>query len=351
MDSQRVIVVLIGAAVVLVVMLGFAVLAVRNLDVGGSETGIYRSEDGGTAFEKLTNIRGTTDRTLDITPQKLQFFPQNSDILFTFSQTRGVYRTNDGGDSWQRIFRPEELGIQITTIALHPENPDILYVGARKNGRARIYKTEDNGKTWGEQYVEPAQSARVQGMVVNQDQPQRVTVAMNTGVLLRTENGGEDWTLANNLESVTPRDLKSHPQEPRVLYLTTQSALHVSTDGGRSFERRSWPLESPTAITVNPNGGDQLYVGGEGEMYRSLDRGKTWDKIRILTPKRPGSVQDIAITPGDSRVIYYSVRDVLYFSNDGGEFWRTVEVDINGNVIDRILINPSNRDILYLGMR
>jgi len=351
MQNIRVGILVIGGGLILLLVIALVAVGLNEYSLGSSRTGIYRSTDGGTSFEHLTNIRGTTERTLEMSLANVSFFEGDPEVMFVFSQARGVYTTTNGGDAWTRIFAAGKRGIYITDMEVHPRDEDTIYVGGRKGGRARIYKTEDGGDAWTEVYVEPVKSARVRGLVIDRSQPQRVVAALSTGVILRTENGGEDWTLARNFENITPRNLLEHPQETETLYLTTRTGLYVSSDQGRSFDERALPIVDPSAVTVNPNGGDQLFVGGEGEMYRSVDRGESWTEIPILTPDRPGLVQDIAVRPGNSRVLYYSVRDVLYFSRDGGEFWRTIEADVSGNIIDSILIHPANRDMLYLSVK
>ncbi|MFB6225311.1 MAG: WD40/YVTN/BNR-like repeat-containing protein, partial [Candidatus Paceibacteria bacterium] len=331
-------------------ILGVAVVAFSNLELGSTSAGIYRTNDQG-EFEKLTNIEGTTKRSLTINPQRIVFFEGDSQVMYTYSQTQGVYQSENGGDSWKQIFNTSKQGIRLTNIAVHPRNQDIIYAGGQKRNRARVYKTEDGGETWLEVYVEPVPNAQVRGMVINADDPDQITVALNTGVLLRTNNAGSKWFLLANRNELVPQDLRAHPQNDNIVYLITDPALHVSTNNGKSFVRRKFPIEDPSTIRVNPNDGDQIYVGGMGELYRTLDRGKTWNELDILTPNREGLVRSIAIAPENSRVIYYGIRNVLYFSEDGGRSWRTRELNLGGNIIDQILIDPANRDTLFLGVR
>jgi len=350
MQGSRVLVLIGVISVLILAILGLAVVVFSGLELGSTNAGIYRTNAQG-EFEELTNIKGTTERSLTINPQRILFFKGDSQVMYTYSQGQGVYRSKNGGDAWKRIFNTPRQGIRITNIAVHPRNQDIVYAGGQKRNRARVYKTEDGGKTWLEVYVEPVSNAQVRGMVINTDTPEQVTIALNTGVLLRTNNAGNEWSLLANRNELVPRDLRAHPQNDQIMYLITDSALHVSTNNAESFVRREFPIEDPSTIRINPNDGDQIYIGGIGEMYRSLDRGKTWNEIDILTPNRKGLVRSIAIAPEDSRTIYYGMRNVFYFSEDGGESWRTRELNLGGSLIDQILIDPANRDILFLGIR
>lgn len=221
-------------------------------------------------------------------------------------EERGVFRTDDGGKSWKKV-----LSVDATTgcgdLAIDPGNPDHLLAATwdfrrtpytfRSGGPGSgLHVTWDGGETWtklGEREGLPKGTLGRIGLSFCEGHPEVVyaVVEAERSVLLRSEDGGRRFEVVNDSPSVNPRpfyyaDVKVDPAQPnRVYSLATQ--LRVSTDGGRTFEnvrgtqRRQVHVDHH-ALWIDPSEPRRMYLGNDGGMYESRDRGETFRFVGTL---------------------------------------------------------------------
>lgn len=221
-------------------------------------------------------------------------------------EERGVFRTDDGGKSWKKV-----LSVDATTgcgdLAIDPGNPDHLLAATwdfrrtpytfRSGGPGSgLHVTWDGGETWtrlGEKEGLPKGTLGRIGLAFCEGHPEVVyaVVEAERSVLLRSEDGGRRFEVVNDSPSVNPRpfyyaDVKVDPAQPnRVYSLATQ--LRVSTDGGRTFEnvrgtqRRQVHVDHH-ALWIDPSEPRRMYLGNDGGMYESRDRGETFRFVGTL---------------------------------------------------------------------
>ena len=264
----------------------------------------------------------------------------------------GLYRWNDDGEQWVQMLSlegvdaPELIDWQVESVAIAPSNPDRIYLSAGdtvQEPTGTVLISDDGGATW-------ARS------------PQRFTI-----------HGNGDWRTSGERLAVDPAD-------PDVVLLGTRtSGLWRSTDGGISFEAvADVPIGSlPTGVSANSTPAGVLFVvfgadgssvvagvSGEG-VYRSLDRGVSWDRIietegmpfdaeegvdgrMWIVQRDPGGVWSVdgddivEVTPADKRFEAVSVDPFdpdrvlaggvgldgnLWLTVDGGNEWRRIEIE------------------------
>ena len=255
----------------------------------GTNAGVYRSEDGGDTW---TRLRSAMD---DLVVWALLVLPAEPDTVFAGTRPAGVYRSTDGGDTWHDA----QLGAQvecdvieynrITTIIADPLAPRSVWTGVEIDG---CWRSDDAGGTW-RRHAEGLSSLDVHGLVVvPENGSRRLVAATNNGVNVSTDEGAT-WQ-RQDLSAVTPwgyfRGIRQHAADPATLFLGngngppgfTGAALR-SRDGGKSWERMELPVVPNSTIwdyATHPSDPALVYAYScSGELYRSADAGDRWEKL------------------------------------------------------------------------
>lgn len=258
--------------------------------------GLYKTVDGGDNWTKI----GGLDSTEHIS--KIIIDPKNSNTIYVAapgalwsdSKHRGLYKSVDAGKTFEKIlYVNEKTGV--ADIAVDPSNPNTVYASTWEFRRqpysfnsggmsSGIFKSTDGGKTWKELTNGlPKKPMGRSALAIAPSEPNRILAiveAESTGLYLSTD-GGDSWkkqTTTLNVESrpfyfsclvVDPKDSK-RVYRPGFLF-------SYSDDGGLSFADGSGNVHSDHhALWINPNYTNQMYLGTDGGMYLSNDRGATW---------------------------------------------------------------------------
>jgi photosystem II stability/assembly factor-like uncharacterized protein len=270
--------------------------------------GIYKSTDGGETWEKsgLPN----SERIAQIIVS-----PKSSDTVYTAvpgrlwsdSADRGLYKTTDGGKTWNLILKGPNPSTGASTIAMDPTNPNILFAGLwdfRRKGWT--FRSGGDGPT-----------------------------AFSGSGLFRTADGGKTW------KEITPENNKGFPNKPygrlvvaiapsnpkRVYCFveSTDSALFVSDDGGQTWTQRdksNWMVWRPfyfANLTVDPKDPDRLFKT-DGALIMSQDGGKSFATVGGFQGAH-GDVHVVWIDPTDPKTVISGDDGGIWYAYDGGSKW------------------------------
>ena len=210
----------------------------------------------------------------------------------------GVYKSEDGGKSWKHmgLKTSEHIG----KIIVHPENSDVVYVAAigplwSKGGDRGLYKTEDGGKTWNS-IIEVNEHTGVNDVVMDPRNPDVLYAATAPLEEVRshvyvTQDGGDTWTdITQTLPDRYPMDMTVSPDDPAIAYITYSGfgTGHVfrTADFGETWEDISFDLpDVPTnAVIVDPLFPNNIYVGNDIGVFYSMDAGLTWNRYQEGLP-------------------------------------------------------------------
>jgi len=269
-------------------------------------SGVFRSRDGGTTWE---NMGLTSSEHIGM----IRVDPRDSNVIYVAAQgplwsaggERGLYKSTDGGSSWNKILGDglgnTEIDDQYTGVSevhLDPRNPDVIYAVSWQKFRnvavlldggpgSGIHKSTDGGATWRELAEGlPKEDMGKVGFAISPQEPDvvyaTIELAHREGGFYRSENGGESWEKMNDYLSggTGPhyyQEIFADPHQFDRIY-QMDVRLHVTHDGGNNFET----LRSETkhvdhhALAFHPYDKDYLLVGNDGGVYESLDRGDTW---------------------------------------------------------------------------
>ncbi|MGB6876771.1 MAG: hypothetical protein WBD87_12155 [Candidatus Acidiferrales bacterium] len=281
----------------------------------------------------------------------------------TSSWGDGVYKSTDAGATWTHMGLSDSF--QISRIVIDPANPQIVYVAALGNlwgpgGERGLYKTKDGGKTW-QRVLYQDENTGIADVEMNPQSSQtlfasayerrRTVFGMNGGgpssALYKTTDGGATW---RKLSKGLPYEhgtvdtgrigVSIYPRDPRIMYARVESAdnsgVFCSMDGGETWEKRSSVDPRPSyfsQILVDPNNYLRIWLPGGG-LAHSDDGGKTFlpdpDKQGLQTIH--ADFHAVWIDPDDSNYMITGSDGGVYISHDAGDKWDYVNTIPVGQV-------------------
>ncbi|WP_422104437.1 glycosyl hydrolase [Winogradskyella sp.] len=391
--------------------------------VATSSGGVWKTVNSGVTYEPIFDSQGSYSIgcvTMD---------PNNHNVIWvgtgennnqrSVAYGDGIYKSLDGGKSWKHmgLKNSEHIG----KIIVHPENSDIVYVAAigplwSKGGDRGLYKTEDGGKTWNsiievdehtgvnDVVMDPRDSNVLYASTLQRRRHVFTYVGGGPGSAMhKSVDGGKTWTKINKglpSEELGRIGLAISPANPEIIYAIVEAAngkggFFASTNRGASWEKRSShvtsgnyyqeiiadPVDEHTVysmntwmsvthdggknfdlvgedtkhvdnhcIWINPHNNKHWVVGCDGGIYETFDAAKTWDFKKNLPVTQfykvavdndypfyniYGGTQDNFSLGGPSRVLTnHGIRNSEWFITNGGDGFESQ-------------IDPNNPNIVY----
>ncbi|MEO6212459.1 MAG: hypothetical protein ABIP65_02415 [Vicinamibacterales bacterium] len=322
--------------------------------------GLYKSTDAGRTFIHM----GLTDTQ---TIGRILIHPTNPDIVYvaasghewTDNDNRGVFKTTDGGKSWNKVFyRSPRTGAW--DMVMDPTNPDVLYASMWQRVRRKwsdprvepgyneggIWKTTDGGTTWTEvntglpaaQFrgrigIDVAHSnPKVLYAFVDNYEPGRPAregerdaytrpineARIKAAEIYRTENAGTTWTRTSETNDFMTghsgtygwvfAQIRVHPTDENTIF-SMGLGLNVSRDAGKTFTR--FPTASVHGdhhgLWIDPGSPDTLYNANDGGFYQTTDAGKSW---RFAVSAGGSQFYNVTVDSSSPAWVYGSIQDI-----------------------------------------
>ncbi len=334
--------------------------------------GVYRSDDGGATWRHLglaetrqigrVRVHPTDPNTVWVAALGDAWGP---------NETRGVYRSRDGGESWDRVlYRDENTGA--IDLVLDPRDPNIIYAsllelrrfpwGFRSAGPGTgLFKSVDGGDTWVELTDNPGLPAGLKGRIgitVSPAQPDRLWAIIDATIgekgIFRSDDGGATWTRVSENADLLQRPWYYHhitadPEDPNTVFVLNVG-LWKSTDAGETFERMFTPHPDHHDLWIDPADPSRMINASDGGASVSLNGGLSWSS---LLNQSTAQLYHVTVDDQEPYRLYASQQDNTTISvpsrSDLGrisiEDWYTV----GGGEDGYIAINTEDPNIVYAG--
>lgn len=328
--------------------------------------GIYKSFDAGNSWEfSGLELSAYIARVIVDYNNSERVFAAACGNLFTPSEERGIYRSLDGGATWERTLFVNDTVAAIDLVQ-HPTNPDILYAGMWERTRGLdyrhsfgegtgIYKSIDGGATW-EELTNGLPSGDVgrPGLTIAKSNPDVLYIFYDMPSseveVYRTENGGDSWTEANNnqLSGMNSSfgwyfgQVRVHPEDEDLVWVMGVE-MYKSTNGGSSWqEGASWGVHVDHHAMCFDEINDRVWLGNDGGLYLSENNGNNWNKVNNLPFTQFYAIDVDYQNP--SRLIGGTQDNNTVMTNDGGlDNWDAI---LGGDGM-YCLIDYTNPNVLY----
>ena len=348
--------------------------------VGGGEKTVRGNVSYGYGIWKSLDA-GKTWRSIGLEDSRhisrIRIHPKNPDLvyaavmgnLFAPSKTRGVYRSKDGGATWDQVlFTNEQAGA--VDLILDPNNPRIMYASTWRIKRtpydlssggpgSALWKSTDGGDTWKELSGKPGMPTGTLGIIgvtVSPANSERVwaIVEAEEGGVFRSDDGGEEWTKLNDDRNLRQRAwyytrIYADPKDQDMVYVLNVR-YHRSKDGGKTFSEYNAPHGDHHDLWIAPENPERMIIGDDGGAQVSFDRGENWSTYH----NQPTS-QFYRVTTDNHFPyrIYGAQQDNstvrILHRTDGGAITESDWESTAGGESAHLAIDPTDQDIVYGG--
>ena len=351
--------------------------------------GLYKSNDGGNNWKKIGLENSERIANIIVNPENSnEIYVAVLGALWSDSNERGVYKSNDGGETWENIlFLNNSTGC--ADLAMDPSNPKILYASMWEFRRtawsfnsggdnSALYKSTDGGENWSKIHNGfPEGKLGRLAIGVSKSNPNTLYTVIESEKnedkgLYKSTDGGENWEQKNNDFGITVRPFyfSRIVVDPKDEDIVVKAGLYgsISKDGGETFENLGNMHADIHDMVFDINNSDIMYVGTDGGVYRSWNKGVTMEIVENLPlsqfyhisvdNEEPyniyGGLQDNgswygpsfaaggisakhwnAVGQGDGfRVLRHPTKNIIYSEMQGAEnVWR---YDVDNNLVKTI---------------
>jgi len=334
---------------------------------------IWKSEDGGRSFfvQSTVNEQSRIEKA-DILD--FEFHPTRPEVVIATSIDHGIFKTENGGDTWVPIEFPPK---RIYSFILDRRDPDRrMFASGVIENRGRIFRSDDEGANWIPIYTEPGTGTVVASLAQDPGNPDILYAGTSAGTLIKSIDAGGTWrNIGDSVDGIISKILFDAGDPNTVYLLLFGKEMRLSRDGGETWidwdeerrkeldgldgdaatafrerERENEPPQGMVALLADPSRSGTLYAAGKTGFYRSTDSGKFWDRLDIIESAEKFTVRSIAVDPKRPETVIFVAGQALYRSEDGGATWSVspLSTDRPPALIE---FDPFDSSFLFLGLR
>jgi hypothetical protein len=288
----------------------------------------------------LTTAQGISDR-----PTCLVADPLVSGRAWCGTHRGGVFRTDDGGTSWQ----PSGLeGRLIMSVTASPVDANVVWIGTQPS---EVWRSANAGATWEQtsnletlpsspewSFPPKPDTHHVRWIACHPHDPERLWVAIEAGALVSTIDGGRTWRDRVPGGPWDTHELAVHPKARERLRVSAGDGYFESDDGGGTWRSPRTGLDvgylrsvtidpdDPEIIVVSASSGPRsAYVAGrsDGRLYRRVGRGQ-WERVRDGWPEEPSTIAPLLCAGAIAGELWAADERCVHRSHDSGKTWRRV---------------------------
>src|SRR5580658_4732324 len=331
--------------------------------------GVYKSSDAGRTWKNV----GLKD-TQQI--GRVAINPKDANIVFVAAlghqfgpnEQRGVFRSTDGGTTWKQVLtRGPKAGA--VDLSIDPNNPNTIYAAFWEVYRtpyslesggpgSGLWKSTDGGDTWTDLSHKPGMPKGIFGRIgvsVSPANPQRVyaLIEADQGGALKSDNGGETWTLTTSNNDIRQRawyytHIFADPKNVDTVYYLNVG-FERSTDGGRTFTSINTPHGDNHGLWIAPNDPQRMIESNDGGANITSNGGRSWSTIMNQPTAQFYRVTLDNYFPYHAYGAQQDNSTVRIATRSRGGITEKDWYDVGGGESGWIAPDPRNTDVVYAG--
>lgn len=315
--------------------------------LGTSAGEIYLSTDNGNRWSRLARIGKGNDFVID----NIVYSADRSGAIYVAawtveSQGGGLFRSQDGGKSWESLRSME--GKSIRALAVAPSDPKLLLAGALDG----IFRSSDGGDTW--ERVSPenhAEIKNVESLAIDPKNPQ-IIYAGTWHLPWKTTDGGRTWERMKNgiIEDSDVFSIIVDGRTPSTLYLSACSGIYKSDNYGVLFHKTQgipFSARRTRVLQQDPADSNVVYAGTTEGLWKTADGGKSWKHMTAANV----IVNDVMVDPRHpQRVLLATDRSGVEASNNGGVNFSGSNEGFSHRQVAALISDRRDSNVLYAGV-
>ncbi|MGQ0809725.1 MAG: hypothetical protein ACT4OO_00665 [Nitrospiraceae bacterium] len=249
----------------------------------------------------------------------------------------------------------------IVVIALHPTNPNILYVATNDY----IYKTKDGGATW-QNLSRGMSHSRVISMAIDAAYPATVYAGTKGDAVYKSYDGGQRWvSQRTGLDDVTISSVVNHfvfdPADNNHLFVATTMGVFESTNGGETWAKRMDGMKEVLMVVtlcLDPTRTPIMYAGTSGGVYKTINRGGRWQKVNtglvppeMIKSSRALGVTSIQVDAYEPDTVYAATLSGLYKSTNAAQSWTRIAESLPDQMMIAMVLDRTRAGVIYIAGR
>jgi len=396
----------IASSIILLFSLAGCSLLQQKSDVPAADSGpfsvktekgsLWKTSDGGKTFQVKSKIDEKTQiSTADIL--SIAYHPKQQAVIYVSSIANGIFKTENGGDSWDPIDFPPK---KIYSFILDKNSPDNrMFASGVLGDWGKIFRTDDGGKNWEEVYTEPGQKTVVTTLSQHFRDMNVIFAGTSAGTVVKSTDGGDTWKNVGTSGDGTAitgaaTDIGFDATKKLVTYLLIiEQKIYYSPDGGikwldweqeknkeveairaraakaglkknyeeakrlqqqaQDLSERNQKNKMPqgiVSIASDPLSSGVIYAGTSAGLFKSTDYGKYWYEVNIIESAKKFPIRSIAINSGNSKELVFVSGKAFYKSVNGGETWAVTGLNVDRDAAF-VSYDPFDTKYLFVGLR
>jgi photosystem II stability/assembly factor-like uncharacterized protein len=328
--------------------------------------GVYRSLDGGSTWRNMGLHDTQSIGRVVIDPRNPQIvFVAAAGHLFGPNEQRGLYRTRDGGTTWQKVLSID-ANTGVIDVALAPDGRTLFAASYERRRRAfgfvgggpasAIWRSQDGGDSWTRlsNGLPTGNTGRI-GLAIAPSEPRIVYAVIENreGGVFRSVDGGASWTRQNRINERANYygRIVVDPTNPDRVWLPL-TTLHRSIDGGATFSEDSLnPRVHPDnhALWIDPHHPEHMMLGNDGGVFFTYDGARHWDYDNNLPI---GQLYGISIDSRDPYWVFGGLQDLGTFMFASGTHSRGALTNDQATFLEygdgfQVAVDPTNPRLVY----
>ena len=332
--------------------------------------GVYKSQDGGKTWSFIGLPEAGQIGKIAAHPRDENLvYVAALGHPFGKNEERGVFRSKDGGETWEHVLALSD-STGAVSLSMNPQNPREIYAGMWRGERkpwtlysgsteAGVYKTMDGGDTWNKLAGGlPEGVVGKVGVTVSPANPDRVWAILEAepeGGVYRSDDAGKTWTRLNSENKLRQRawyytHIEADPQDEHTVYVLN-TRMYRSVDGGKTYEVITVPHGDVHDLWINPNNTDLMVVANDGGAQVSVNGGESWS---TYYNQPTAELYGVTVDNGFPYRLYGAQQDnttisVPSWSSSNTLYAKEHWMSVGGCETGPVAMHPDHPDIIYAG--
>ena len=273
-------------------------------------------------------------------PTELSIAPSNPQIVYAGTWGDGIYRTQDGGNSWSLTGLNDRLiSGPDNSVVVAPDDANRVYVTVLDAGdyMGGLYRTDNGGITWQQLEAGLPKKSTIETIAIAPTQPNHVYVSISD-TLYFSQDWGNNWQLIHT--GIPFRYLVISSNDENTIIGSHYDVVSISTDGGFNWTERGTPNNYINHLQVDPTNINVIYAASYSGMYKSEDGGVMWDEIELPFETTP-FIQDLKVEQVQNGFIYVATDSGIVQSGDKGTNWTFFNNGLGHMDVSSICVDPT----------